>query len=204
MARAVTVKQLLATKRKVLPFTDDWEAALGCPEVTGSMIIWGDSGNGKTSFALQFMRYMSDFENTFYNSLEEGDSLSMARAFKRENLEATATGSVLLLDKEPINELIERLHKAKSANVVIIDSLQYSGLTYEAYKNLVETFRKKLFVFISHADGKDPAGAVAKAIKYDSHIKVHIKAFTAYITSRYGGGAPYIISQERATRTSPD
>lgn len=106
MARAISVHQLLNTKRKVLPFAGEWQATIGQPEVRGTMMIWGDSSQGKTSFALQFTRYIAKFEKVLYNSMEEGDSLTMATAFRRERLMDVAK-NVTLLDKEPIPELIE-------------------------------------------------------------------------------------------------
>lgn len=203
MARAISVHQLLNTKRKVLEFYGQWRKHIGCPEISGSMLIWGDSSQGKTSYALQFSRYIARFEKVLFNSIEEGDSLSMAMAFKRENMMDVAN-RVILLDKEPIGELIERLNRPKSQNVIIIDSLQYTTLTTIEYKELIKKFPRKLFVFVSHADGKEPAGKVAQSIKYDAHIKVRVAGFTAYVNSRYGGGEPYVISAEKVSRINPE
>lgn len=36
---------------------------------------------------------------------------------------------------------------------MIIDSFQYSGLNYKTYKEFKERHPKKLFIFISHAEG---------------------------------------------------
>lgn len=203
MARAISVNQLLNTRRKVLDFEGEWFESIGQPEVRGSMIIWGDSSQGKTSFALQFAKQIAKYERVIYNSLEEGDSLSMAEAFRREKM-TEVSRRIVLLDKCPIKELTDRLKRPKSPNVIIIDSLQYSGLSYEDYKGLIKQFRNKMFVFISHADGKEPSGKVAQQIKYDAHIKVRVAAFQAHITSRYGGGKTYIISQERVSKINPD
>lgn len=202
MARAISINQLLNTSRKVMDFEGDWLAAIGRPEVKGAVLVWGDSGQGKTSFVLQFARYIASFERVLFDSLEEGDSLSMELAFRRQNM-MEVNGKVVLLDKEPIAELMERLDKPKSPNVVIIDSLQYSGLRYEDYKTLIDRYRKKLFVFVSHADGREPSGKVAMSIKYDAHIKVRVDGFMAYCNSRYGGGEPYTISEEKASRIYP-
>lgn len=202
MSRAISVKQLLATRRKVLDFDGAWNESIGCPEVKGTMLIWGDSSQGKTSFALQFAKQIAQFERVIYNSLEEGDSLSMATAFRREKM-IDIEKRIVLLDKESIADLVERLEKPKSQNIVIIDSLQYSGLKYEDYRSLVDRFRNKLFVFVSHADGREPSGKIAQQIRYDAHIKVRVEAFTAYPTSRYGGGKPYIISPEKVSRINP-
>lgn len=39
--------------------------------------VWGNSGNGKTSFVMQLCKYLCRFGRVAYNSLEEGASLTM-------------------------------------------------------------------------------------------------------------------------------
>ena len=104
----------------------------------------------------------------------------------------------VLLDKEPVPELIERLAKQKSPDVVFIDSIQYTGLNYADYKLLKDRFRHKLFVMVSHAEGNQPSGRVARSIRFDAGVKIWIEGFQAYTTSRYGGGEPYVIWEEGA------
>ena len=43
------------------------------------------------------------------------------------------------------------------------------------------------FIFISQADkaGKDPAGSVAKHIRYDADIKIKVEGYKAFVTTRY-------------------
>jgi hypothetical protein len=81
---------------------------------------------------------------------------------------------------------------------VIIDSVQYTGLKYADYVQLKDQFRKKLFILVSHAEGKLPEGRVAKSIRYDAMVKVWIEGYTAFPVSRYGGGMPYTIWEEGA------
>lgn len=199
MARAISVSELITKTRNVLPFDGEWRNLMGCPELAGSIIIWGGSSSGKTSFAVQFAKYLAQFEKVIYNSLEEGDSESLAITFVRANMNDVA-GRVVILDKEPLNELMDRLGKHKSPNVVIIDSLQYTQITLPQYIELKKQFPKKLFVFISHADGKKPEGKIADKIKYDSNVKIFISGYQAYCNSRYGGGQPYVIWAEGAAK----
>lgn len=102
----------------------------------------------------------------------------------------------VVLDKEPIDQLTERLERPKSPDIVCVDSLQYTGMSYEQYKALKERFPKKLFIWISHADGTLPEGRVAKKVRFDSNVKVFVQAYRAEPVSRYGGGKPYIIWEE--------
>ena len=195
MARAASVDQVLRTRFKVLPFEGEWKESIGCPELTGSWIVWGTSGNGKTRFALQLCKYLCQFGRVAYDSLEEGVSVSLVKAIKETHM-MEVRRKFVVLDKEPIDQLTERLEKPKSPDIVCVDSLQYTGMSYEQYKALKERFPKKLFIWISHADGTLPEGRVAKKVRFDSNVKVFVQAYRAEPVSRYGGGKPYIIWEE--------
>lgn len=199
MAKQLGIQQFFASKKKVMDFKGEWLDGFGCPEFTGSWIIWGPSGSGKTRFACMLCKELAKFGKVAYNSLEEGDSDSLKKAFMAVGME-DVSGSVVLLDREPISELTERLSKRKSPDIIFIDSYQYTGMTYNDYKKLKEQFRKKLFVFISHADGKDPAGRSAKSVRYDCNCKIRVEGYRAMIVSRYGGGKPIDIWAEGAAR----
>lgn len=193
--RALNIRDIQQYKPQVLDFTGEWLRAVGCPELTGSWIIWGNSSNGKTSLALQVAKYMAQFTRVDYNSLEEGLSLSMQQSIAQVGMTDVSSG-FYLLDKEPMKDMKKRLRKRRSANVVIIDSLQYTGMTYNEYKLLVDEFRNKLFIFVSHADGAHPKGNVAKSIRYDANVKMFVENFHTIPQSRYGGGEPFIVWQK--------
>ena len=190
--RALSVSDIRSFKANTLQFEGDWHRSIGCPELTGSWIIWGESVNGKTRFALQLAKYLATFCRVDYNTLEEGLSKSIQDAIIDVGMDEVSR-NFHVLDKEPINELINRLQKKRSADVVFIDSLQYTGLTYADYKKLRDMFRDKLFVFVSHADGKQPKGNVGKSIKYDANVKIMVEGYKAFPQSRYGGGEEYVI-----------
>lgn len=189
--RAYNVYQIRQYRPVTLEFDGQWLAAIGRPERSGTWIIWGMSGNGKTRFALQLAKYLCGFCRVAYDSLEEGLSLSMQRAIDEVGFaDGQIKRNFLLLDKEPINELGERLSREKAPKAVIIDSLQYTGLTYSAYKELRDSNPSKLLIFISHADGRMPKGAVAQSIRYDANVKIYVEGYRAMPQSRYGGGEP--------------
>lgn len=197
--RGLTVKEVRAYKANLLQFDGEWEDTIGNPELTGSWIIWGNPSNGKTRFALMLAKYLSRFVRVAYDSLEEGLSVSLQRAIVEIGFD-DAERNVLFLDKEPIAELRERLKKRKSPQVIIIDSLQYTGLKYQQYIELKDTFRSKLFIFISHADGREPKGEVARSVKYDAFVKILVEGFKAFPQSRFGGTEPYVIWDKGAER----
>ncbi|MFI3296550.1 MAG: hypothetical protein R3Y59_02855 [bacterium] len=195
--KALNIQDIRNYQPKILEFDGRWEELIGSPELTGSWIIWGESANGKTRFALQLAKYLSKFGKVLYNSLEEGLSHSMQRAIGDIGM-SDEKSNFFLLDQEAIVDLKTRLKKQRSANIIIIDSLQYTGMSYNDYKQLRDTFKNKLFIYISHADGKAPRGNVAKSVKYDAFVKINVSGFMAYAQSRYGGGKEYVIWEKGA------
>jgi len=195
--RALTVNDIRDYKPLVLPFENEWLASIGSPELKGGWIIWGNSVNGKTRFALKLAKYMANFVRVAYDSLEEGLSLSMQKAIIDVGM-SDVKRSFVLLDKETVPMLRERLTKQRSPQVVIIDSLQYTGLTYKDYTTLINDFPHKLFILVSHADGREPRGNVGKAIKYDAFVKIYVEGYKAFAQSRYGGGEPFVVWQKGA------
>lgn len=199
LKRALTVNEIRKYHAKTVPFEGEWYDTIGVPELTGAWIIWGRSSNGKTHFALQLAKYLAKFCRTAYNSIEEGLSLSMQKAIAEVGF-SDVKRNFVLLDKESIADLKERLKKQRSPQVIIIDSLQYTGLTYAEYKDLRDSFRNKLFIFISHADGQEPKGNVARDVRYDAFVKIRVEGYKAFPQSRYGGGKEYIIWQQGANQ----
>lgn len=197
MKRAWSVNNVLNAKFRTLDFTGEWLDACGMPELGGSWFIYGPPKNGKTSFAMMLAKYLTRFGRVAYDSVEEGFSKSIKDAMLRTKMQEVGR-RLVLLDKEEVDELVDRLSRRKSPEVVIIDSIQFLGLTFDDYKRLKRTFPEKLFIYISHVDGRQPDGNVAKRVMRDANIFFRVEGFVAYPTSRYGGGAPFTISEERA------
>lgn len=190
------MRKVLTTTFDTMNFTGDWLDAIGNPESNGVWIIWGNSGNGKTYFAMKLAKYLATLgRRVAYDSLEEGFCESIKKAMIECGIQEVSR-RFILLDRESIADLIVRLGKKKSPQVIFIDSIQYTGLTYAEYKELKSRFRSKLFILLSHADGKHPAGRVAKSIRFDANVKILVHGYQAYAASRYGGGEPYMIWPE--------
>ena len=72
MKRALSVRDILDKKYNTFPFEGKWKEAFGTPERVGVWFIWGNSGNGKTSFVMQLCKELCKYDRVVYNSLEEG------------------------------------------------------------------------------------------------------------------------------------
>lgn len=198
MARAKSVTEILATKIESFPFTGEWHDAFGCPDRTGVWIVWGNSGSGKSTFVMQLSKYLCQFGRVAYDSLEEGASLTMRNTLVKCGM-MEVNRRFLLLDNEPMDELSIRLKKHKSPDIVVIDSFQYTQMTYKQYIAFKEKHRDKLLIFVSHADGKFPSGSSARSVMYDASLKIYVDGFRAFCKGRTQGATEkYDIWPERA------
>lgn len=197
MDKALSISNVLNAKFHTLDVEGEWFSAIGQPELTGSWMVYGAPKNGKTTFAMMLAKYLSRFARVAYDSIEEGLSKSIQMSMERVGM-MDVSGRVVLLDKEPFAELVERLHRRKSPDVIIIDSVQFMDLSFAEYKKLKTAFPSKLFVYISHVSGRQPEGQVAKRIWRDANVYFRVEGFRAFPVSRYGGGDTIDVWKERA------
>ena len=113
MGRAISNKNVLAAQFETADFDGPFLESFGRPELRGAWLIWGGSGSGKTTFTLMLCKYLSGFKRVAYDSLEQGLSLSLQKAWERVNM-AEAGSNIILLDKEDLQELRTRLISGKA------------------------------------------------------------------------------------------
>ena len=201
LKRAYSPKEVLGMKIPRYEFTGPWLASIGRPARGGVWIIWGASGNGKSSFVMQLAKYLCRFSRVIYDSLEESTGLSLQMSLRRHRMDEVKK-RLVILDREPMEQLEERLARRGSPAVAIIDSFQYSGLSWPDYKAFKERHPRKLLIFISHAEGMHPAGRTAKKVEYDADVKIMVSYFKAWCKSRFmeTPGEPYVIWEEGAAK----
>ena len=204
MSRAISNKNVLAAQFETAEFTGAYLASFGRPELRGAWIVWGGSGSGKTTFTLMLCKYLAGFRRVAYNSLEQGLSLSLQKAWERVAMEE-AGSNIILLNKEELPDLRTRLAKRKSPEIIVIDSVQYlDGFTKKQYKDLKNDFPDKLFIFICQDKNGNPKGNMGDHIRYDADIKIRVEGYKAFVTTRYEdsekgeGGADFVIWEKGA------
>ena len=198
MAKVLGLRQMLQKKHKVLDgLSGVFMNSFGQLVEGFIMIVWGQSGNGKSELVMQVVKALMGFGKILYVGLEEGFETSMQLRIIR-NLNADEHGGGIEFADHHMTypALVEKLKKKKSPKFIVIDSVQYWNITYAEYKALKEMFPNKGFIFISHAKGKNPDGKVADKIRYDAGIKVRVEGYVGFVQSRYGGNKPYVIWEE--------
>lgn len=203
MGQAISVDNLLRKRYTKLGFTGLWADAFGQPVLGGSWFIYGGSSNGKSSFVQQLTRYLADLGLRIeYVALEEGTEDTMKEAALKADWKS-AGNKIKIREPLEFNDFVEIVGKAKSADVFIVDTIQYFGeeIRFKQYLNLRRNYPKKLFIYISHINGRQPDGKAAIKVMRDSTLKIWIEGFRAISKGRYiGPKGYYTIWEEGAAK----
>lgn len=193
--RSVGISDLINRSFVTYPFEGEWLESFGEVERNFRMLVYGDSGNGKTEFVVQLAKYLAGFGKVYYNSFEQGVSKSLQDAFIRNNM-MEVSGKLVIGDKDNFDDLVKKMGSRNSPKFCIIDSLDYMELSADQYKLLVEKFPHKSFVIICWSAGKKPKLQAAKDIEYMVDVKVRVHEYKAFPRSRFGGNIPFVIWKE--------
>ena len=199
--RALSVRNVYDKKFKTIELRNEWQAAIGQPELSGSWIISGTTKHGKTSFALKLSKYLTSFGNVLYITAEEGISLAFRDALVRAKMEEVDGKWFVFGNREipAIVDLIPVLQRQRSPEFVFVDSILFYRMKQTEYRKLKKMFPNKLFVYVSHVNNNgDPKGATADEIWRDSTVRFNIKGFRAFPVSRYGGGKAIDVNEKLA------
>ena len=200
--RAYNPREVSQKKYEVIKWNGQWRESFGRPAMNETWFISGASAQGKSSFVMQLAKKFCEYGKTLYVSAEEGIRQSFQRRLKM--FEMNSVGRKLSIIEDPdINLLKERLSKPKSPRFIIIDSFQMANWTYQDAMELIETFNKKSFIFISQEYKSRPMGADAVRLRYAAGVKIRVSGFMALCSGREketAGGGGFVVWDEGAIR----
>lgn len=203
----IGLKQLSQKKYTLVPaLPQNLRQTIGEPEDAFDCIIYGASGNGKTNFTITFIKALiiSLQCKCEYVSYEEGHGKTVQDAMIHRHNMLDEVGNLLqITDHLSFEQLVKKMEARKSPKIWVIDSLQACRFTTQQTDTLKERFvlskKRKIIIYISWADGKEPSGAIGKHVKYYANIKLRVQGFAIpQPVSRYGGNLPYIIWEKGA------
>lgn len=196
LPQAISIKRLYTMKFEHYDFTGEWLEYFGRPEKYKLWFIMAHVNSGKTHGVAMIAKYFSEFAQVLYVAYEEGVGESLRGALRR--IGVTTRTRISIIDREPLSDLSLRLKKHKSAEVVIIDTIQHADTDRREFMLFLKAFPKKQFIVISHMEGKLPEGRLAKFCHQYAFVKGTIRGFKMFISSRFGGGKPMVIWQDGA------
>lgn len=196
------IQQFMSIKNSDISdmLSDKFKLSLGKIDEGFDIFIFGGSGDGKSSFAAQLLKELSPLGKKLHLLYEEGFSSSVRLNIERNGLNEIEQYE--LMDNCSYDDLMYLLSRKNSPRIVVIDSFQYARFTKHEWMALKDKYvkgrKKKIFIIISHADGKKPRGSVAIDALYDAQIKVFVKGKIAFIKSRYESKQNFVIYEQGA------
>ena len=190
MARTLSATQVLAVANDTIRLSDGWGDCFGEMDRTGIVFIYGPSTSGKSSAAISMAKALTEHGRVLYASNEEGFRSSFQNRLRRFSI-ADCGSKIQFTNKESMSDLLARLDKRKSADFVIIDSIQDTKIRRAEYEKIKRMSAKKMFIFVSRIQGSIPIGRLAVDIKFDADLKVWVEGGRAVSQGRYIGDAGY-------------
>lgn len=206
MSKTISIANIEAKRYSYIPFSEEFRQAFGNREKTGNWIVYGKAGHGKTRFMLELAK---EFDRMGYKVLVASLEMGFCADFQNDLIDSgirSKTQKMVFVDSLTIGELEEMLKKQRSPDVIIIDSLQYFVNQYEATAeqiiNLRKKYRSRIFVYVSHVEGKEVEGRAAYTVKRDSFVRIQVEGFRAIYIGRGRGGQTgyYTIWKEGAEK----
>jgi hypothetical protein len=203
--------QFQQKKFKLMGLKGEFAPHLGDIPFAFQMLIFGNSGNGKTEYCIRFAKALAKHGKVAWISYEQGHGFDLQTAVNRNRMN-DVNGQFYIIDpnesrdvnKSYIEELDDYLKKRNSPDFIFIDSVDYTRFNFEDYTFLKNKYKRKSFIFISHANGKRPKSSIGERILYDGGIGVRIDKFIAYVEkNRFGGFDELLVYEKRARELNP-
>lgn len=165
-------------KYKALNFQDLWGEFYGLPSVNFRLLMHGNSGEGKSTFAMWMGRYLAiNFGRVLYVCAEEGINLT----FHQKLVDCKAEiENFYVLDVRTGDEFMNEVDQ-NDFHFIILDSLHDMGIDAKKMKEIFQAYPKTAFICIDQNNKKgELLGANEKLHICD--IAVNVKNYIAQTT----------------------
>jgi hypothetical protein len=212
--KVLGVKQFHQMRFRFLPLGDSpFAATMGKIPYNFIAVVYGFSGNGKTEFCMQLAKELCRFGKVGWLSYEQRHGSDLQEATRRNNMDEVS-GNFYPID--PISnipdgvglleDLDNYLKKRNAPDFIFIDSLDYTGFSFEDYVYLKNKYGgRKAFIFISHSTKSGTLKArISERVVFDGGLGIFVSNYIAApLKNRYGGFEPYVVWEERARLLNP-
>lgn len=196
-SRSYSINDIYNWKFEDAMLPTQWIAHLGSLPKRFIMYADGEGGDGKSEYMIQLMKMLAmHLGKTRMIGAELAKHKQVTSSFIRNRMkeEVIPNRNVQYEVITEYEDLKARLKKPNSGHYIIIDSISFYPLNAKQIQDLIETFKKKSFIFVAYRAHFNKN----KAIRHLCDIKVNVRNFIAYVeASRFGGTEPYAIWPER-------
>jgi predicted ATP-dependent serine protease len=168
--RIMKSKDFLEHKYDTLNFQGKWGEFFGNPSVNFRCAISGMAGNGKTTFAIQFAKYLAtNHGSVVYISSEEGFSKTLK---DKITIEGSASDNLFIADLKTAEE-IKATIKPEMFNFIFLDSLDNMHIDANELNKLRQFYINSALITISQST-KDGKMRGSYQIVHDSDIEIEV------------------------------
>lgn len=156
---------------------------MGEPEARFIAMLYGESGSGKSVFALRWANFLAENHGkTLYNSHEERVNKTIQDRVVEWKIGSNKLyfGNALSFD-----ELVVAIRK-NYYRFVVIDSVQYMGFSYDQLRELKALFKRRSLGVVLVSFGATQGNPdKARELLHAADIKLYFKGGVLSATSRY-------------------
>lgn len=177
--KSMSSEEAATRKFILLNFDDPRFSFIGNPSSRFVMMVYGEPGSGKTTFLLQFAKYLAEnFGRVLYVTPEEYDSPTLTMMLNRLDIRLPS-------DKLDFAEYIQD-KDPQDYDFIFIDSVNDHDLTYPEFREIRKKYRDKAFIPVFQmTKGKEYRG-VSKW-KHKADLSTHIASGKITVDkSRFG------------------
>jgi len=169
--KIISSQHLKKMEFKALNFHGIWNKLFGFPSTNFHCVLHGMSGEGKSTFAIKFAKYLADsFGRVIYISGEEGFSKTFKDKFLNNNAESKFLD---VADLRTFDDIIREV-PPESYNFIFIDSLDNMKIDADKMKKIHERYKNSALITISQST-KDGKMRGSYEIVHDSDIAVKVE-----------------------------
>ena len=169
--KIISSQHLKKMEFKALDFKGKWNTLFGYPSINFHCVVHGMSGEGKSTFAIQFAKYLADsFGRVIYISGEEGFSKTFKDKFSNNNAESNFLD---VADIRTFDDIIREV-PVESYNFIFIDSLDNMKIDADKMKKIRERYKNSALITISQST-KDGKMRGSYEIVHDCDIEVKVE-----------------------------
>ncbi|MBS1535340.1 MAG: hypothetical protein JST78_09700 [Bacteroidetes bacterium] len=186
LKKALNVGNIINQNINKVEFQGDFYQAYGQPQDRGVWFIWGGSGSGKSSHAMQVAKEIS-IQTGFkiIHNLCEEETDDQEYIDRVKNLNMSEIDGKYLANSYTYNQFVKYLEKPTSPRVVIIDSATYFFKDKAQYMDFAKKFKsKKIIIITGHAEGSKPRSELEKDIMYNAKQKIFASGYLASCKGR--------------------
>lgn len=146
--KIISSSDLQKINHKALEFKDKWCEFFGYPSINFNCVIHGMSGEGKSTYAIQFANYLAEnFGRVVYISGEEGFSKTFKDKVSNNN---AASDDLFVADIRTFEDVVKEIG-TNSFNFIFIDSLDNMKIDVNKMKELRERYKDSALITISQS-----------------------------------------------------